>query len=377
MPKKTQPPELNWTKFLEATAWQQEMQAVIEALRTLTGRQLYDAEMVCQMPQLLINRPVNKAMHRTIINFPVEPVDIMRDCLIDGSVFLRVGDGEHIAVETHVTNATFDIYTDELVFVEIKYIHEINKKDYWYIEHWYKNSDGTGHQIVYQPTTQDQYPESWKVAFELDYPLFPYVGIRWINSQSFLDTLKPAVIRLEAALRVIGVENVERMGLALYLEGVRSVDDIKTAPRRMGRRVHILPPDAQFHSPNPDAPGMELMVKEINILQHAIEGASGVVTTERLASLSGVSRMIAEEPLIILAEEIRDRFTDGMILVADLVKVMQPGAEKLKISYRPLRHVADKEKRLTLLDKAHDEEAIDDSEYSRELRALLDLPPQE
>ena len=373
---------LDWEKFIAYNMEQQNIAEFQAELNDLDGRGLYELETYSLFNRYLIDRPANYAFHRTIINYPVDPVDIMRDCLIDGQVILRVEDAEHIKIEEFVSRATWADFTDDLNFIEIKYVYEeTNKQDYYHVEHYIKNPDGTATWIVFKPVSPQVPEREWVIDFEMELPIFPYVGIRWVFNQSFLSPLKQAIVRLETAYRTIGAENIDRMGLALYLEGITNVEDIKTAPRKMGRRVHILPKDSKFHSPSPDAPGMALMVEELNRLETAIEKASGVVSTERLATLSGVSRSIAEKPLIMLADELRGRFTKGMTEVVELAKVAG-GAEDLKVSYRPLRHIEDKNVHLTTLDKArelNDEDptlGITIEEYSIELRLLLDLGPE-
>ena len=201
------------------------------------------------------------------------------------------------------------------------------------------------------------------------------MGIRWIDETSFLIPLKASIIRLEAAYRTIGAENIERMGLSLFISGIRSKDDILTAPRKFGRRVHIIPEKANFANMGTDAPGMELMIHEVNNLQGAIEKASCVVAAEKLAVLSGISRSIAEEPLNALAEGLRDLFETGMLEVYELAQRMG-GAEKPLITYRPLKIIEDKIGHMKILDRAVELNAISYEEEIQELRLLLELSPE-
>lgn len=373
MPKKQEP--LDIQKFLDYNMQQQDMIAFKNQLDSMDGRELYELETISLYNKYLVDRPVNYAFHRVMVNYPVSPIDIMRDCLIDGQVILRVADAEHIRIEQYVSRVEWDAFDNTLNFIEIKYVYQDGGRDYYHVEHYIKNPDNTATWTVYKPLRGNGTSEELVVDYTIELPLFPFVGIQWVFNTSFLMPPKAALIRLELAAQVIGAENVDRMGLALYLEGIRNVEDIKSAPRKMGRRVHILPKDAKFHSPGSDAPGMELMVIEYNNLISAIEKATGVVSTENLASLSGVSRMIAENPLIILAEELRNRFTNGMVEVVELASLMG-GAEELKISYRPLKHIENKTEYLNILDRAIEKEAITDEEHITELRLLLDLSPE-
>ena len=374
--------EIDWQKFLNYNMEQQNIAEFTKQMAELTGRELYESEMMSLSPKYLIDTPVNYAFHRTQINYPVEPVDVMRDCLIDGHVFIRVEDANHIRIEEYVSRAEWSDYDETLNFIEIKYVYtEVNKEDFYHVEHYRRNPDGTATWIVFKPVSPNAPESEWVVAYTIELPIFPYVGIRWVFNQSFLTPLKRAIIALERAYVVIGAENIERMGLQLYIQNIKNIEDIQTAPRKMGRRVHILPKDATFHSPASDAPGMELMLVEITNLQQAIERASGVVAPMQLALLSGKSREMAEKPLIILADELRNRFTKGMLEVVELSR-LTGGAPELKLSYRPLKYIEDKNSYIAILDKARELNNTDPSlgisldEYSKELRLLLDMNPE-
>ncbi len=368
--------ELDWPKFLAYSMEQQNIAEFQASLQGLTGRELYEMQMLCMVNRYLIDRPLDYAFHRAILNYAIKPIEVMRNCLLDGFVFIKVSDATHIKIEQYASRGEWGAFDDKLNFVETRYVYSEGNRDLWHVEHYRKNPDGTAIWTIFNPVTDiaiDK-PDQWTIAEQIDLPYFPYVGIRWVDSLSFLSPMRSTIVRLEAAYQVIGAENIERMGLSLYIEGVTNVEDIKTAPRKMGRRVHLLPKDAKFHSPATDAPGMELMVIEIENLQAAIERASGVVSTEKLASLSGVSRQIAEKPLIVLVEEIRNLFTAGMLDVVELAATVS-AAPELEISYKSLREPLPRtlQEQITLLDMALAKEYIDDTEYGNEIRLLLDL----
>lgn len=366
-----------WQKFLHYSLEQQNIAEFQEQLAKLTGRELYEMEFLSLMNRFLIDRPVSRAFRNAVLNYDVEPIDIMRNCMVDGFVFLKVEDKDSIHILQYVSKGEWDALDDKLMFVETKYVFfdESIREDRYHIEHWKRGPDDTGTWIVYKPIKDDKDDRTWAVQSTVNFPLFPIVGIRWVDAQSFLIPLKGAVIRLEAAYRTIGAENIERMGLSLYITGVRNVADIQTAPRKMGRRVHILPTGADFKSPSPDAPGMELMIHEINNLTTAIEKASGVVAAEKLATLSGISRSIAEEPLNALADELRKRFGEGMEEVWQLVRLMGGGAPEPLITYRPLKVIENKSEHVKILDRAVLLNAISPEEEIIELRLLLELSP--
>ena len=368
--------KVDWNKYLDSVEWNQDMADFINSLAEASGRDLYEMESRALTARYLIDRPVNYALYSTTINYPVDPIEIMKYSLIDGVAFVRVEGKDNIKIDEFVSIGNFNPISDELEFVERKWLFEDEYgNDLWHIEWYTLNPDGTALFVQYE-AEDDTKPELWVVIEEMELPFLPYVGIPWISSQSFLVPYRDAIIRLEGAFRVIGVENIERMGLSLYLEGVRDVDQIKTAPRKMGRRVHMLPKDSKFHSPAPDQPGMQLMIEEIDLLEKAIQRASGVISPRELANMSAEAKKVAEKPLLILAEDVRKRFMKGMQSIVEKVQTIE-SAPALRVSFKPLREVADKSGYLAVLEVAREANAIDDKEYINELRCLLDMPERE
>lgn len=369
---------VDWEKVVDYAAEQQRIADFVAKMDALTGRELYEMQTLSLVNRFLIDRPISRAFRKTLINYEVKPIDIMRSCLIDGFVFLRVEDIEHISILKFVTKGVWDEFTGDIILIETKYVYydEQYRKDMYHIERFEQIGEGMLH-TVFQPVDPSDVNDEkkWVISTVSTFPRFIFVGIRWIDDLSFLMPLKENIINLERAYRVIGAENIERMGLQLYISGVRNLEDIKSAPRRMGRRVHILPTDADFHSPGSDAAGMELMIAEIVNLTAALEKASCVVAAEKLAVLSGISRSIAEEPLNALAEGLRDLFENGMMEVYELARFMG-GAEKPVITYRPLKIIEDKPGHLKILDRAVDLNAISPEEEIQELRLLLELSPE-
>lgn len=371
MAKKKQ--KIDMRKYSKYLAEQQNIKEFMESLKNLTGRELYDLDTYSLMNKFLIDRPIEYALHRARINYQISPMETMKTCLLDGAVYIRVEDADHIRIEKNVFRGKWDVWENHLTFVEIRFVFTRNGADFTHIEQWAKTDTGS-HQTIFHPvrgTVVDK--TKLKISFEDDFPYFPFVSILWVDGESFLEPLSDAVIRLEAAFRVIGVENTDRLGAAIFLENVRNLTDIKTAPAIMGRRIHSLPKGGKFHSVGSDAPGIQLMLTEIENLISAIEKASGVVSTEKLASLSGISRMIAENPLMILSDEIRSRFRAGMELVVETARIVQPSAPELKLKFKTIKFIVDTDKHIKLIDRAKLVEAITPEEEILELRMLLDL----
>jgi hypothetical protein len=357
---------IDWNTALDAEIWQQSLLSVMQELEDMSGRDLYDLHTYSLCPRYLIDRPCNFAMHGTFTNYEIDSEQLMKTCLIDGSAFVKIGDWRHLDIEKYVIEVIYDGFTEELKEIWTDYVAE----DTLHYTTMY---------AVGPPATQTNYkPQRTceKARLEVDevitLPYFPYVGFFWHNKTSFLDPVHEAVIRLEAAYRVVAVENIERKGMQLYLQGVRNVDDIKSAPRKLGRSVHILPDGATFHNPGSDAPGLELIKWEIVQLWEGLEKATGVVSTEKLASLSGVSRLIAEKPLLMLCEDIRNVYEKGMADVETACKGIA-GAPPLEISFQPLHEIESPGAYLGWINEAYTKGVISEVEYIREFRRLLEM----
>ncbi|GAG23325.1 unnamed protein product, partial [marine sediment metagenome] len=242
---------VDWEKVVDYAAEQQRITDFVAYMDALTGRELYEMQTLSLVNRFLIDRPISRAFRKTLINYDVKPIEIMRSCLVDGFVFLRVEDIDHISILKFVTKGVWDEFTGEILKIETKYLYydEQYRKEMYHIERFEHIGEGML-QTVFQPVDPGDVNDEkkWTVKSSSTFPRFIFVGIRWIDDLSFLIPLKENIINLERAFRVIGAENIERMGLQLYISGVRNLEDIKSAPRRMGRRVHTLPEGAQFHS---------------------------------------------------------------------------------------------------------------------------------
>lgn len=378
MPKKKQviSGSRDWDSYIDGLFQNQNIQAVVEEMESMTGSDLYSMESYSNMASYLIDRPVINAMHGTQTNYPIKSVDSMTDLLVNGAIYYYVSDVNHIRKEDFVKEALYDPISDQLYSILVGYFSE---DDLWFFERYVKGGvTDTGDYVVEACThtvymqTDNSDPDFGKLEVKLmEYlPFFPWISARWKSGVSFLDKVRASLIRLECAYRVIATENIERRGSAIFIEGVKDTDKIKKAPRSMGRSVYTTPPNSKFSSPGSDAPGLALLSTEIESLENGIERATGVVSVKQLANLSGVARIIAERPLIFLCEEIRNLYSQLLTDIHDLI-IFQNPPEPL-VTYRPLWEM-DPVDRLALLDNAKANNAISDKEYSQELRALLNL----
>lgn len=372
-------------EYMTAIYERQELEKAIQYMEGLDGRGLYNMESISLCAKYLINRPSNHGLHGTVTNYPMDPVETVQDILVDGIVYYKVDDYQNVHRENYVRKVDVNISTGLISFILIGYAYG-EKGDMYYWESYSQfmvapptYSDeipvGGAWYTVYAATTKDD-EETMKhlVPVRSEWvPFLPYVFAKWKGGVSFLDDVKETIIRIESASRVIGVENVERRGSSLYISGVSSVTKIRKAPKQYGRTVYMLEEGAEFHNPGSDVAGFELLKWEINNLWNALEKATNVVSTEKLASLSGISRLIAEKPLIFLCEDLRIIYQKLLFDIYALVQPFQPNTPEPQIRFRRLVEIEDKVMYLTLLDKGLEKKAITDKEYGEGLRLLLDL----
>jgi len=372
MPKKPEP--IDWNTYISTTHEQQEMEKAVQDMRALTGRGLYEMPSYSLCAKYLIDRPSNHAMHGTITNYPLDPVETVQDILIDGEVYYKVIDYKSITRDKYIRKVNLDYFTGQIQYILIGYAYG-DKGNLFYWESYTADINGGATYTIYKSTTKDDDETIRHLTVDTitTVPFLPYVHSHWKGGQSFLESVKETVIRIEAGHRVIGVENTERRGSGIYLTGVSSVAKIRKAPKQYGRSVYMLEEGAEFHNPGSDTAGFELLKWEIVQLWNSLEKATNVVSTEKLANLSGISRTIAEKPLIFLCEDLRTIYQKLLYDIYALVQPVQSGTPEPRIKYRRLVEIEDKSAYLALLDKGKEEGAITQVEYNEGLRLLLDL----
>jgi hypothetical protein len=387
MPQKKK--DLPWEDYISALGEQASIDQAQNEMAALTAREMYEGAFITNAPHYLVNRPTNHAMHGTVTNYPLDPVDVIKNVLVDGENFYKIEDWEHIRKEDFVRRAEKDHYTGQILSILICY--PINDGNLYYWERYIGGASPTGEAAYvdewgtagnclytqYKTTTDDSekteellVPETTRML-----PFFPFVSVEWNGGVSIIDTVRTALIRLEASARVIATENIERRGMALYITGVDDISKIKKAPRRFGRNAHMLPTGANFVFPNSDVAGIGLLTTEQNDLWNSIEKATGVVSTEKLATLSGISRLIAEKPLNMLAEDLRAKFLGLLMDIYELIS-FQPDTPEPECTFLSLDIAPGFDnavQMLDLMDRALASGAIDDTEWKEKARYLLSL----
>jgi len=372
MAQRVKKPKFDWNQYIDNLAAKQDLERFMSDLAGMTSRDLYEMESYTLKAQYLIDRPVSFAMSDAETPFPIDPVVAMTNALVDGASYLEVRDADTMYLDSdNIVDVTFDYNTAELLTITRQYYTETG---YYYTDRWERVTTDPSETTIYTiyAARKDSGLENLVIELQIELPIFPWVAFIWRNQTPFLSKYREALIRLEGLARIIAADNTERRGMALYLEGVRSIDQIKIAPRRLGRAVHMLPAGAKFHSPSPDPSGVELIEMEFANLNDAIDRASGVVSAEKLATLSGISRQIAMQPLLILADEIRDVFVTGLKLIHRTAQMMG-GAPELTYKFPPLTVIENKDQYLNLLTVAYEKGAIDEIEFHRGLRRLLEI----
>ncbi len=383
--------DVNWELYYDALFRQQMDEAIIEAVDRLTGRALYEQSTISGTSKYLINRPVNYALHGTEINYPIEPQEVMRNCLIDGIVVLKVADPQHIRIQDDVIETEHDDAGD-VEKVRIQYFVDpesqpdtgrnyssgdrlMYREDH--IRFWdEENSRWADHVIIYNVVKHEK---DFIIIDEFVIPYWSYVSIRWINDESMLEPVKKAVIRLEGATVQIRTENVRHGGRKLFIVGMKREQN-RRDPRETSDRVNFLPDGAEAYYVDSDTGSVSLMFEEQEKVEEFIERTTGVVSVKQLANLSADSKHIAETPLVQLAEEIRIRFTHGMESVVAILQdffglknTFVGDSPELAINYQFLRVITDKSGHLEIIEKAVSRAAITPEEEITEYRRLLNL----
>lgn len=392
MPKRA--PALDWNGYYDALWRRQYDEQIVKAIENLCGRDLYEQSTLSGMSKYLINRPVSYALHGSEINYPVDCQKIMRWCLIDGRVVLRIGDPQHIRIQEHVREVRYD--NEECSFVRIQYYIDdpeglpgnaqlIYREDYTRTKYVINPDSKSLEESTRWATKVEVYKgqkkeEDLVITLTFTIPFWIFVAIPWIDEESFLEAPKKSIVRLEGAYVQVESENTRHSMRKLFIVGVKKTDN-KPTPQEMAERVNYLPSGGEAYYVDSDTGGVSLMFEEEIKLEEAIERMTGVISIKQLANLSGDSRQIAETPLVQLAEEIRTRFEKGMQKVVAILQDyfgltntdINMESPDLRINYQFLRIVTDKAQHLAIIATAKEKNAITPDEERREYRRLLNL----
>jgi hypothetical protein len=371
-------PEIDWSTYIETLFIQADIDSAMAQMEGLTSRELYCMDSQTNVAKYLIKRPSEYSMHGAITNYPLDPVEVVEDILIDGEVLYKVDDWQHIRKDDYVYRSDIDHWTGEVIYVLTCYPIDEGRRYYW--QSWMASPSIVGMRPTcwytqYYTTTdnKEETVEKLQAEYTIELPFMPWVRGAWKHGMGILEDVKTAIIRLEALYRIVSVTNNE--GRRNYVTGVDSVKKIQQAPHKFGHSTFILPQGGDFKFPPSDEAGMQLLKDEKEWLWDGIEKSTGVVSVDKLTVLSGESRTIAEKPLMILAEDIRTMFNNLLSSMYNLIK-FQAGTPEPEISYKPLTvapQFETPEKLVEVLDKALEKKAISDDEWKQKIRYVLDL----
>ncbi len=376
---------VNWEQYYEAK-WRQQMdEEIFTAVARTTPRELYEQSSLTGTARYLVNRPCTYALHGTQVNYPVAPQKIMRNVLIDGWTVVKIGDPENIKIQEHVWEVRYDRSSSILDYVRIQYQVEespgqIDSRKMWYREDWHRWWNGTawiGYVEIFKVVLNEK---DFEVVFTYEFPFWPFVAFRWVDDESIIEPVKFSVIRLEGVSLQVEGENTRHSGRKLFIIGIRKGEN-RLTPREISERINYLPENCEAYYVDSDTGGVGLMFEEQEKLDAYIERTTSVISIRQLAGLSGESRQIAEQPLVMLAEDIRMQFELGMEQIVVTCQeffgknntYMQMKSPDLVIDHRFLRMVFDKKDYLEIVNHAVQRQAITPDEERTELRRLLQL----
>lgn len=372
-----------WEKYFDAQMRAQYDDEIVKAIENMTPTDLYEQSMRTGTARYLVDRPVTYALHGTETNYQVKPMEIMRNCLRDGQVVLRIGDPEHIRIELYVVETEYDD-KDRIIFVARQWQVENPKdkdKKLWHREEYKKEFDDHGNPIAKLTIFNNPESESDLEPMQTVWlPFWPYVGITWVDKESIIEPVMNAVIRQEGVTVQIGSENVRHGGRKLFIVGMKGEDN-RLDPRSTIDRINYLPPEAEAYYVDSDSSSLSMMFEEAEKLDYFIERTTGVISIRQLANLSGESREIAERPLVQLAWEIRARFDTGMEEVVEILQAffglsntVTGDSPDYNVIHQFLKIITDKGKHAKILEIAVAKGAVTKEEEIQDYRRLLELP---
>lgn len=395
--KKTRP----WAE-LRKLRLRMEAQKNEEWYNSLTGRALYEMETQSLMNQTVIDRPVNLSMNNVTMTLTkgsgkkkeekekiksVDPVTVMTDCMVDGAVVLRVRTSwTDLEIEDFQNVAELKIDGEGFIkFIRIQYLtlDANGKVGPWFRRDYEKkkaNDPKSGKEktisvrIDYPPVKKladfDTLSPDQLTTVEIDF--IPFVAQVWDTAQeSFLIKKKRAFLELERVTMEISGENSKHSRRKLMVKAPAATE---LTLADLDDEINLLGDNGDAFYPDPHAAVINGFFKEQETQIEAIENATGVVATEKIVALSGVSRITAMKSLIDLSQKIRTKFIDLMILLEDLFKEHKIDTRQLTILVPPLGMlIVDVNNQATLLEVARAKGYISEYEERESIRQMLSL----
>jgi len=368
----------------------------------LTGRDIYEMDTISLMNQTVIDRPITLAMSNVTMTLTtgkgkakdnekseiksIDPESTMTNCMVDGRIVIRIRTGwDDLEIEDDANIAILEIDGKGYVkFIRIQYLILLpNGKPGGWFRRDYKKI-----KVINEKTSEEQevsvridYPEVKKLEefeklSETDIkveiiPFIPFVAQTWNKAQRSFLKQKRAFLELERVSIEISGENEKHSRRKLF---VKAPTGIKIEVADLGDEINQLDEKGNAFYPDPHAAVIEGFFKERKDQIQAIENATGVVATEKIVALSGVSRVTAMKSLIDLSQKIRKKFIDLMIQIENLFHEQDIDKRQLTILVPPLGMlIVDVNNQAALLQQAHEDGHISDYELRESTRQMLSL----
>lgn len=407
-------------KHLQQMFAASELAKAHEIFKHIDGRDLYEMPSRTMMAHTVIDRPVSLALNDVAVvlkedgdepplkpkrrteNSPdideekekeeiksVHPVEIMTNAMVDGVAVIKIDMGwEFIEIVPYWEIAR--VQTDgkgliKFLRIQFREVDDNGKKGLWFRRDYVKEpileerEDGT-FEVTGMQAFRIDWPKVRRVEdFEQNGPIskteiefIPFVAFEWNKRhESFLMPSKFAFIELERVSREISGENVKHSTRKLFVKDSNAADAELGV---LGDQVNLLSEKGDAFYPDPHAAVIQGFFKERKDAVEFIENATGVVATEKIVALSGVSRITAMKGLVDLSKKIRRIFTDGMIETEQIYNDNDIDPRKMTILYPPIgMMIVDVNNQSALLKEAKDDGIISDHEYRESIRMMLSL----
>lgn len=383
MPKRDNP-NIEANILIEAKKRTEAIRAM-DWFKKLTGRIIYETPTISLMNKTVIDRPVTLALNGTTIEpeTSLSPIETMTNSMVDGFAVARLGPGWEF-IELVPFHEITILELDGLDFIKfIRFEYPIDgeegdrwfRRDYFKIDEFNEKGQKIGETAFVRDwgivRKQEDFDQKDPIPEAIAIEFIPFVAFPWKNMESFFERIKLAVIHLEGVANEISTENIRHSTRKLFIKAptgtTKEVVDFNDA-------INLLTQDGDAFYPDPHSAGMVSIFKEEKKVSEAIENATGVIATEKIVALSGVSRMIAMKSLTDLAKEIRSVFTKGMIRIETIFNRADSRSGTLLINYQPIAMVVtDPLNQYELLEKAHLRDQISDHEFREATRVMLSI----
>lgn len=369
----------NYIKHLKNLEAEERAAAAREMPDDLTPRILFEYDgLLTLWPQRIVYGHIRFAVEEHESDPYIDLNSSLENCLVDGFVLYWIYEDGTYRIEDPHTITRIEFVGNRNAVRRVEVMYEIDPpadatEDEVYVRH----------EIYWQEVVEDdnrektdvlwwekigEFPISTSEVDREEYyeenPLdrWPYKAIRWKERQSILKPAMSAILRCEAAMADLGLDNDRHARRKMVYNGGGEIQKLVDQANYDG--YYKIPKGDSLAYMDNKPYAFESVSFELDKLETAIRDATGLVELKDVHNASGRSKLIQLKAMLAQAKSVR--------------KVARQMAQVLKISnlnFPPLVEMDPRDISIMIsnLQSARDLSVIDAKEFKNEMRMLFNL----